>query len=593
MASVRFAEDRSWAASTLPSFVGKSKSLRALLPRRSGGGAAATGDDDDGAARSDAPGRRGGVEPRDPPEAGGPGPGSLPRPPAASATAPSSADAVSGYNDKGNEFFGRGAYDAALRMYGEALRLLRSDAPLEGGGPAAASPALRRCLTARCLANVGAVHIRRGEHDAAATALEQAVRQASLVLSRGSGAHYRRSREVFADGTEHLGLVAFRRGELDQADALYAQALQARRQCLDLLDRKARPWPRGGLGRAGEAARALAREERGAALLDLSVTLLYVALLREKQGRPADAVARVEEALRKRRDVIPDARDDPQTLHLCATAGRLYCHDEVARHRDALGCFHEVHRLQCDRHGRDHLAVVPSLNRIALLYHRLGEHEKCVALADQAVDIAAAGRGLNQETVDAYAHRAAAQSALGDHDRAAASYAAALAAQDRLCLPPDDPRHAALRERLAAAHRAAGDRDRAADVQADALAAWRRSAGPDDVRTARACATLGDDHAARGDAAAAVRAHTRALRIFKHKVGESGGGGGGGEDDEHARDIAVAHNRIAAVLKGDGDRHRAMEHYVAALRHAREARLPSTDPVVADTIKNVVAFQKC
>ena len=115
-------------------------------------------------------------------------------------------------------------------------------------------------------------------------------------------------------------------------------------------------------------------------------------------------------------------------------------------------------------------------------------------------------------------------------------------------LPPDDPRHAALRERLAAAHRAARGRDCATDVQADALVAWRRSAGPDNVRTARACAVLGDDHAARGDAAAAVRAHTRALRIFKHKVGESDGSGGGNDDGGHTRDIAVAHSRIAAVL---------------------------------------------
>ena len=47
------------------------------------------------------------------------------------------------------------------------------------------------------------------------------------------------------------------------------------------------------------------------------------------------------------------------------------------------------------------------------------------------------------------------------------------------------------------------------------------------------------------------------------------------------------------MLKGGGDRHKAMEHYVTALRHSREARIPSTDPVVADTIKNVAAFQKC
>mmetsp|Transcript_5605 Transcript_5605/g.12743 ORF Transcript_5605/g.12743 Transcript_5605/m.12743 type:complete len:112 (+) Transcript_5605:254-589(+) len=32
---------------------------------------------------------------------------------------------ISKFNDKGNEFFGRGEYDAALRMYSEALKMLK------------------------------------------------------------------------------------------------------------------------------------------------------------------------------------------------------------------------------------------------------------------------------------------------------------------------------------------------------------------------------------------------------------------------------------------------------------------------------------
>ena len=33
---------------------------------------------------------------------------------------------ISSFNDKGNEFFANGEFDAALRMYGEALKLLKS-----------------------------------------------------------------------------------------------------------------------------------------------------------------------------------------------------------------------------------------------------------------------------------------------------------------------------------------------------------------------------------------------------------------------------------------------------------------------------------
>lgn len=55
---------------------------------------------------------------------------------------------------------------------------------------------------------------------------------------------------------------------------------------------------------------------------------------------------------------------------------------------------------------------------------------------------------------------------------------------------------------------------------------------------------------------------------------------------------ATEHNKIAGILKLLGEPSKAMEHYMAALRHSREARLPSTDPIVADTIKNVASFQR-
>ena len=49
------------------------------------------------------------------------------------------------------------------------------------------------------------------------------------------------------------------------------------------------------------------------------VTLFNTMVLREKQDRIAEAVLCCEEALRTRREVVPDARDDPNSLHLLAT----------------------------------------------------------------------------------------------------------------------------------------------------------------------------------------------------------------------------------------------------------------------------------
>ena len=74
-----------------------------------------------------------------------------------------------------------------------------------------------------------------------------------------------------------------------------------------------------------------------------------------------------------------------------------------------------------------------------------------------------------------------------------------------------------------------------------------------------------------------IKCHTRALRIYKHHNDKEG--------------AAKQHNKIAGILKKKGDREESMDHYMAALWHSREAKLPSTDPTVADTIKNVAAFQ--
>jgi hypothetical protein len=91
-----------------------------------------------------------------------------------------------------------------------------------------------------------------------------------------------------------------------------ARALQACWTCLLLIDAGRDKEGKGGW------------EERYAALLELAVTLFYTALLREKQDRIAEAVVCCEETLRARREVVPDARDDPVSFHLFATIGRLH-----------------------------------------------------------------------------------------------------------------------------------------------------------------------------------------------------------------------------------------------------------------------------
>ena len=79
------------------------------------------------------------------------------------------------------------------------------------------------------------------------------------------------------------------------------------------------------------------------------------------------------------------------------------------------------------------------------------------------------------------------------------------------------------------------------------------------------------------DLTTCIKCHTRSLRIYKHHNDKEG--------------AAKQHNKIANIHKRKGNREESIDHYMAALWHSREAKLPSTDPTVADTIKNVAAFQ--
>lgn len=482
---------------------------------------------------------------------------------------------ISLFNDKGNDFFGRGDYNAALRMYSEALKLLKNPnivMETEQGVDEAMPPAMRRFRTARCLVNVAAVHIRRENFVDAISALELSMRQSKLV--EPSSKHYHRACEVMADARENIGLVLFKRKSYEQSGVMYTDALETRRKCLELMDANYNKRSKKLKSRADERQY---REERDTSLLELSVTLFYMALLRERTGEIEEAVERCEEGIRTRRVVIPNHKQDPNSLNLFSTLGRLYCHDDVKRYSDALGYLHEVHRMKCAVVGRDHLDVVPSLNSIAFINNELGDYDKCVVISDRAIDIATKGRGLNKESCVAYTNKGDGHRNLGEYDEAISSYETALATQSK-CLEENDLLNAEVHEKLAEAYLQSRDIEKAVSSLEQSISVKRNALGPDSEELARAYSKLGEYHSRGGDHAMGIKCHTRALRIFKHH-----------DNKEMA---ATEHNRIASMLKSSGEPNKAMEHYMAALWHSREARLPSTDPIVADTIKNVASFQK-
>jgi len=501
---------------------------------------------------------------------------------------------ISKFNDKGNEFFGRAEYNAALRMYSEALKLLKytnivmdeannyeNDVDVDGGddGDCYYMPtAMRRFRTARCLVNVGAVHIRRDNYKDAISALELSMRQSGLVTTSSSHYYQIRASEVMADAMENIGLVLFKQTQFDKSSVMYMDALDARRKCLDLMDALSskKQKKKGSLSKSAEELAKL-QEERNSSMLELSVTLFYISLLRERQNNIAEAVNYCEEALSTRREVIPNAKLDPNSLNLFSTIGRLYCHEDIKRYQDALSYFHEVHRMKCEVAGRDHLDVVPSLNSIAFIFNQIGDYEKCIVISDRAIDIATNGRGLNKETCVAYANRGDAHRNLEDYDKAVTSYETALETQEK-CLEENDMINAEVHEKLAETYLLSNDMERAVASMEDSVGVKRSTLGSDSEELARSYSKLGEYYKRSGEYSSSIKYHTRALRVFKHH--------------DRKEMAATEHNKIAGILKLSGEPNKAMEHYMAALWHSREARLPSTDPIVADTIKNVASFQK-
>lgn len=198
---------------------------------------------------------------------------------------------ISALNDKGNDFFGKGEFDAALRMYSEALRLLKNpritmEMELGSEEEEDSTKGMRRFRTARLLVNIGAVHIRRENYDEAVSVLEMSMRSSKLVPFESS--YYYRSCEVVADALENIGLVLYKLKNYEESSTRYADALVARRKCIEFLNDKF-------MKQKGPKSNEIVmkyKQEVSACKIELANTLFYMALLRERQGNIDEAIMR-------------------------------------------------------------------------------------------------------------------------------------------------------------------------------------------------------------------------------------------------------------------------------------------------------------
>jgi tetratricopeptide (TPR) repeat protein len=476
---------------------------------------------------------------------------------------------VSLLNDKGNEFFVRGEFNGALRMYSEALKLLKN--PVVESEVGMMDMGMRRFHIARLLVNIGAVHIRRECYEDAISSLELSIRSSKLIPEKS--VHYYRSLEVLSDALENLGLVYYKEKDLDLSLVMYNDALDARRACLDTLEKK---W-KSRLMKSKDEVQKI-KEERFVCKMELASTLQQIALLEERQGNIAKAIERCEEAVAIRKEFSPDDTTvDETSLTLLSTLGRLYSHRSVGWFKEALNNFQKVYVFKSKLHdGEDHIDIVPSLNNIAYVHGELGDYRQCLKLSNRAIDICTTGRGISKESVAAYTNKGYALFNMGENPEALAAYKLAL---DILCKcsSKDDLMGANLHQKMAEVYMDMGHVDDAITSLENLIEAKTEVLGGESKELAVAFRKLGDCYEMANELTLCIKCHTRSLRIYKHHNDKEG--------------AARQHNKIAGIHKKKGNREKSIDHYMAALWHSREAKLPSTDPTVADTIKNVAAYQ--
>ena len=276
------------------------------------------------------------------------------------------------------------------------------------------------------------------------------------------------------------------------------------------------------------------------------------------------------------KEIYTQFKSDIGNVNLLTTMGRLYCHETVQRYEDALEYFYEVRRMKSEIYGSMHLEVASALNNIAYIYLQLGEFDKCLSISENSIAIAGNGRGINKEVCVAWTHKGDAQERMGRSNDGITSYEKVLHLQTTL-EGDSDIKNAVIYKKIADVHLKSDDTKQAIASLEKAIIVEREALGEESNDLAKSYSKLGQCYATRENYANAVKCHTKALRIFKHT-----------DDKEGA---AIEHNKLGGILKLSGDNNKSMEHYMASLWHAREAKLPSTNPVVADTIRNVASFQ--
>ncbi|QPP08274.1 tetratricopeptide repeat protein [Streptomyces bathyalis] len=354
---------------------------------------------------------------------------------------------------------GLGRLDAALgdaegaeERFEGAVRLLRGEGSAMGEGEL---PDERQRPLAQVLHGQAAARLRRGEHQAARSAAEQAhVIYQRLPSSTGIGPH-----EIACAAT--LGDIAAASGRFAQAEEYYDEALRKQREAPDAADRAAV------LARLGEAHRSRGRYDAAGAAFDEAAALHR------------------------------DRGDEAARADMLEQAG--ITHDAAGRHSDAVAAYtssRDIHR-SLGRHSQE---CRLSCNEALSLWH-LGRRERAVEALRAGIRTA---RRLGAADVEADARLNLSEILLGQGDaqRAARS---AQAAHDRYAELDDPAGRARALTSLARARGRQGDFSGALGALKSARTEAERA--HDDRTKASVLMEMGLTHRDSGSGGSAGRKH--------------------------------------------------------------------------------------
>lgn len=320
-------------------------------------------------------------------------------------------------------------------------------------------------------------------------------------------------------------------GGIDEAEALYRQALSMREQAAG--DDQAALEP--ALRKIADFLSANGRREasvpyyrrllaistalRGERDAQTSIAMNNLALVLQDLQQYGEA----EELLRAALDIdraLLDRLDTDLALAHANLAGVL---SETGQHEQAERHHREALAIREEALGPDDPLTAVSLNDLGLLLWTVGRLEVAEALMRRALAIRSAALGEEDAaTAQSAGNLGLILSARGEHEQAAALHRQALAV-NRVALGPDHPDTSKSINNLAVDLEALGEYDQAIELFRQALEIDERTSGAMHPNTATALNNLADSLAMRGDFASLTEAgqlSERALAIREAVLGD-------------------------------------------------------------------------